>query len=92
MAYLLASKKENKMFEPENWKANKGKTPAFADVCPSWIALLQDFRAIDWATEYKYPTVMHDQMKGLLAKGKSFAPIKTLTSRKPKFESLRQFA
>lgn len=26
------------------------------------------FRAFDWIKEYKYPTVMHDQMKGLLAK------------------------
>lgn len=32
------------------------------------LALLSDFRAFDWIKEYKYPTVMHDQMKGLLAK------------------------
>ena len=34
----------------------------------SMLALLSDFRAFDWIKEYKYPTVMHDQMKGLLAK------------------------
>jgi len=33
-----------------------------------WLALLSDFRAFDWIKEYKYPTVMHDQMKSLLAK------------------------
>lgn len=33
-----------------------------------WLALLSDFRAFDWIKEYKYPTVMHDQMKGLLTK------------------------
>lgn len=33
-----------------------------------WLALLQDFRTFDWAEEYKYPTVVLDQMKGLLAK------------------------
>ena len=34
----------------------------------SWLALLNDFRTFDWAEEYKYPTVVLDQMKGLLAK------------------------
>ena len=33
-----------------------------------WLALLNDFRTFDWASEYKYPTVVLDQMKGLLAK------------------------
>ena len=33
-----------------------------------WLALLNDFRTFDWAEEYKYPTVVLDQMKGLLAK------------------------
>lgn len=37
-------------------------------VRPMWLALLSDFRAFDWIKEYKYPTVMLDQMKGLLAK------------------------
>ena len=32
------------------------------------LALLNDFRTFDWASEYKYPTVVLDQMKGLLAK------------------------
>jgi hypothetical protein len=32
------------------------------------LALLNDFRTFDWAEEYKYPTVVLDQMKGLLAK------------------------
>ena len=32
------------------------------------LALLNDFRHFDYATEYKYPTVVLDQMKGLLAK------------------------
>ena len=35
---------------------------------PRVLALLRDFRAFDWIKEYKYPTVMLDQMKGLLAK------------------------
>ena len=34
----------------------------------NWLALLNDFRTFDWAEEYKYPTVVLDQMKGLLAK------------------------
>ncbi|MDZ4285532.1 MAG: hypothetical protein U1A23_01240 [Candidatus Sungbacteria bacterium] len=36
--------------------------------CPTGLALLNDFRTFDWAEEYKYPTVVLDQMKGLLAK------------------------
>ena len=42
------------------------KIPTF--VFFSWLALLNDFRTFDWAEEYKYPTVVLDQMKGLLAK------------------------
>ncbi len=33
----LAAKSESKRFEPEKWEANKGKTPPFSDVCPSWL-------------------------------------------------------
>lgn len=40
----------------------------FRSLGEGWLALLSDFRAFDWIKEYKYPTVMHDQMKGLLAK------------------------
>lgn len=47
---------------------NKGRTTSFDMVRPMWLALLSDFRAFDWIKEYKYPTVMLDQMKGLLAK------------------------
>ena len=65
---LLAAKAENPWFEPENCQANKDKTEAFASVCPTLLALLNDFRTFDWAEEYKYPTVVLDQMKGLLAK------------------------
>jgi len=32
------------------------------------LALLNDFRTFDWASEYKYPTVVLDQMKEMLAK------------------------
>jgi len=35
---------------------------------PIELALLSKFRTFDWAEEYKYPTVVLDQMKGLLAK------------------------
>jgi len=35
---------------------------------PTWLALLNDFRTFDWASEYKYPTVVLDQMKEMLAK------------------------
>ena len=38
------------------------------EFCTRWLALLNDFRTFDWAEEYKYPTVVLDQMKGLLAK------------------------
>ena len=31
------------------------------------LALLKDFRTLDWAEEYKYPTVILSQMKQLLA-------------------------
>jgi len=33
-----------------------------------YLALLNDFRTFDWASEYKYPTVVLDQMKEMLAK------------------------
>jgi len=59
---------EKNTFEPPEKPVNKGKTPAFADAHPIWLALLNDFRTFDWAEEYKYPTVVLDQMKGLLAK------------------------
>lgn len=35
--------------------------------CPNLLALLRDFRTLDWAEEYKYPTVILSQMKQLLA-------------------------
>ena len=59
---------EQKRLELKKLPANKGKAPAFADVNPIWLALLNDFRTFDWAEEYKYPTVVLDQMKVLLAK------------------------
>lgn len=65
---LLEAKKKNERFEPENCEVNKDKTEVFASVCPTLLALLNDFRTFDWAEEYKYPTVVLDQMKGLLAK------------------------
>lgn len=34
---------------------------------PCSFALLNDFRTLDWAEEYKYPTVILSQMKQLLA-------------------------
>ena len=46
----------------------KTQKDAFASLRPTWLALLNDFRTFDWAEEYKYPTVVLDQMKGLLAK------------------------
>ena len=39
------------------------------------LALLNDFRTFDWAEEYKYPTVVLDQMKGLLAKYETLYPL-----------------
>ena len=48
-----------------------GTTPAIivtAIILIVLLALLNDFRHFDYATEYKYPTVVLDQMKGLLAK------------------------
>ena len=46
----------------------KKKLPPFQTRIPALLALLNDFRTFDWAEEYKYPTVVLDQMKGLLAK------------------------
>jgi len=54
--------------EPQKMPMNKAKTEALASVRARWLALLNDFRTFDWAEEYKYPTVVLDQMKGLLAK------------------------
>jgi len=34
------------------------------------LALLNDFRTFDWASEYKYPTVVLSQMNQLLAECK----------------------
>lgn len=50
------------------WHEPKTKPGGFASVCPTLLALLNDFRTFDWADEYKYPTVVLDQMKGLLTK------------------------
>jgi hypothetical protein len=41
-------------------------------------ALLNDFRHFDYATEYKYPTVVLDQMKGLLAKYENLYNVKQI--------------
>jgi hypothetical protein len=50
----------------------KLKTPydtvLLANNCSDLLALLNDFRTFDWASEYKYPTVVLDQMKEMLAK------------------------
>lgn len=35
-----------------------------------WLALLNQFRTFDWASEYKYPTVLLSQMNQLLAECK----------------------
>lgn len=58
MSIILSSKKP----------VSKTKTEALASVRAHWLAPLNDFRKFDWIKEYKYPTVMLDQMKGLLAK------------------------
>jgi len=44
------------------------RDPTFRRISRSWLALLNDFRTFDWASEYKYPTVVLDQMKEMLAK------------------------
>ena len=31
-----------------------------------WLALRDDFRTLDWAEVYKYPTVMLEQMRELV--------------------------
>ena len=54
--------------EPEKIGSTKTQSAAFGDGLRSDLALLNDFRTFDWAEEYKYPTVVLDQMKGLLAK------------------------
>lgn len=46
---------------------NKRESRGFASAHPIWLALLKDFRTLDWAEEYKYPTVILSQMKELLA-------------------------
>ncbi|MDP3763576.1 MAG: hypothetical protein Q8Q92_02915, partial [bacterium] len=51
-----------------NLPAEARSAEASNSFCPTWLALLNDFRTFDWAEEYKYPTVVLDQMKGLLAK------------------------
>ena len=38
------------------------------------LALLNNFQHFDYATEYKYPTLDLNQMKGLLAKYKNLYP------------------
>jgi hypothetical protein len=40
---------------------------SLVDACQVLLALLKDFRTMDWAEEYKYPTVILSQMKELLA-------------------------
>ena len=52
---------------PTDSSAEQTKS-AFRRLSFRLLALLNDFRTFDWASEYKYPTVVLDQMKGLLAK------------------------
>lgn len=59
---------EKTIFELTKKPVNKEKSRAFGSAHPIWLALLNDFRTFDWASEYKYPTVVLDQMKGLLSK------------------------
>jgi hypothetical protein len=56
-----------KTIEPPKKPMNKRESSGFAAACPTWLALLKDFRTLDWAEEYKYPTVILSQMKQLLA-------------------------
>jgi uncharacterized CHY-type Zn-finger protein len=53
--------------EPEKEGYTERRKAAFAASLPTWLALLNDFRTLDWAEEYKYPTVILSQMKQLLA-------------------------
>ena len=58
---------ENTTFEPPKEPVNKGKTPAFADVNPIWLALLNDFRTFDWRKALPDPEVAIKQMNQSLA-------------------------
>lgn len=60
-------RRKNDRFEPPKHGPIKGESAAFGDANPNWLALLRDFRTLDWAEEYKYPTVILSQMKQLLA-------------------------
>jgi len=57
-------------FEPKKYVMTQGsneKTEPKDPVFSTMLALLRDFRTLDWAEEYKYPTVILSQMKQLLA-------------------------
>lgn len=63
---LAAAKRENPKFEPRFSEADKGKTETFASVRPILLALQDDFRTINWAEEYPYPTLVLKDLELLL--------------------------
>jgi DNA invertase Pin-like site-specific DNA recombinase len=64
---LLTAKQKNPRFEPANIIDISDSNRDFVPVRTTLLALLKDFRTLDWAEEYKYPTVILSQMKQLLA-------------------------
>lgn len=49
-----------------NHKGLSGSRQSRCEVLSSLLALLQDFRTMDWTEVYKYPTVMLQQMQQLV--------------------------
>ena len=58
---------ENTTFEPLKKPVDKEKSRAFGSAHPIWLALEDDFRTIDWATEYPYPSIALKEIQDLLA-------------------------
>jgi len=48
MRSIFRGKYQKNTFEPPKKPANKGKTPAFADVNPIWLRALHAFRTAIW--------------------------------------------
>jgi hypothetical protein len=56
----------NNTFEPINNGSTKRQKEQLSSFHPVVLALTDDFRTIDWATEYPYPTISLNEIKALV--------------------------
>ena len=63
---LLTAKAKNSGFEPENIQDTSSLNDVFSYQYKPLLALVDDFRTIDWVNEYPFPSIALQEIKSLL--------------------------